>query len=291
MRKMAFLIAIDILSHCFTYGAMRCGHNWQPTIIKRVIDRYASSTEVVQVATDVGNAYLKGMGNRQGDESLACEFVGSELVALVGLTVPPFAVVELQELEIVTVSGRLLTKGPAFLSQAQEKTITGDAEGRCLGRLRNRSDLALMIVFDTWVRNPDRCPPSDHLIPEPNRDNVMFRSVGGWFELLAFDHTHCFTETDLETGLAGDFFVDDPNVYGAFPEFLPHVDEADLRAACKTIADIDGEQVLEIVAAVPQPWGPSQAIRTRWAQQIINRAARVEDIVIPTLINQGQLGL
>jgi hypothetical protein len=49
----------------------------------------SSSTEVVHVATDAGNGFLKGMGNRQGDESLACELVGSELAALVGLSVPP----------------------------------------------------------------------------------------------------------------------------------------------------------------------------------------------------------
>ena len=270
---------------------MQCGRDWQPTVIKRVIDRYASSTEVVQVATDSGNAYLKGMGNRQGDESLACELVGSELAALAGLTVPAFAVVELQDLEIETISGRRLHMGPAFLSQAQEKVITGDPEGSCLVRLRNRSDLALMIAFDTWVRNPDRCPPPNHLIPAPSRDNVMFRSIGGWFELLAFDHTHCFTETDLETELAGTYFVEDPGVYGACPEFLPHVDEAGLRSACKNIASIDEGQVMAIIAAVPHPWGPTQAVRERWTQQIINRAARVEEIVISTIVNQGQLGL
>jgi hypothetical protein len=270
---------------------MRCGQDWQPTVIKRVIDRYASSTEVVQVATDAGNAYLKGMGNGQGNETLACELVGSELAALIGLTVPSFAVVDLQDLEIETISGRRLAMGPAFLSQAQDKVITGDADGSCLRRLRNRGDLALMIAFDTWVRNPDRCPPPGHLIPEPNRDNVMFRSVGGWFELLAFDHTHCFTETDLETDLEGTYFVDDAQVYGAFPEFLPHIDEAGLRSACNIIAGIDEAQVMAIIGAVPYPWGPSQATRDRWVRQIINRAARVEEIVIPPLVNQGQLGL
>ncbi|WP_018075338.1 HipA family kinase [Novosphingobium nitrogenifigens] len=230
---------------------MRCGQDWQPTVIKRVIDRYESSTEVVLVSTDAGNAYLKGMGNKQGNESLACELVGSELAALVGLNVPPFAIIDLQDLEIETINGRRLAMGPAFLSKAQEKVITGDPEGSCLGRLRNRGDLSLIIAFDTWVRNPDRCPPPDHVIPGPNRDNVMFRSAGGWFELLAFDHTHCFTETDLETDLQGTYFVDDPGVYGALPEFLPYVDEAGLRSACKTIAGIDGAQVMAIVAAVP----------------------------------------
>ncbi len=148
-----------------------------------------------------------------------------------------------------------------------------------------------MIAFDTWVRNPDRCPPPGHIIPEPNRDNVMFQSVGGWFELLVFDHTHCFTETDLESELADTYFVDDEGVYGAFPEFLPYIDEPGLRSACKTIAGIDELQVMAIVAAVPLPWGPSQAVRDRWVQQIINRAARVEEIVIPMLVNQRQLGL
>jgi hypothetical protein len=49
--------------------------------------------------------------------------------------------------------------------------------------------------------------------------------------------------------------------------------------------------VIAIVASVPHPWGPTQAVRDRWVQQIINRAARVEEIVIPMLVRQGQLGL
>lgn len=270
---------------------MRCGQDWQPTFIKRVIAQFSSSTEVVHVATDAGNGFLKGMGNRQGDESLACELVGSELASLVGLSVPPFAVIDLQDLEINTLSGRLLGMGPAFISKDQGKVITADAEGSCLRRLRKRSDISLLIAFDTWVRNPDRCPPPDHVDQTLNRDNLMFRKGRGWYELMAFDHTHCFMVAELETDLQGDHFVEDSGVYGAFPEFRPYIDEASLRAACAAIASIDEAQVLEIIAAVPHPWGPTQAVRERWAQQIINRAARVEEYVISALVPQGQLGV
>ena len=119
----------------------------------------------------------------------------------------------------------------------------------------------------------------------------MFRKSRGWYELVAFDHTHCFMVAELETDLQGDHFVDDSGVYGAFPEFRPYIDEASLRAACATIASIDEAQVLEIIASVPHPWGPTQAVRERWAQQIINRAARVEEYVISALVPQGQLGV
>lgn len=231
------------------------------------------------------------MGNPQGDEALAQELVGSELAAYVGLTVPEFAVLTVADLQIETVSGRPLNFGPAFISQALDQPYPADSEGTCLKRLRSKEDLALLIAFDTWVRNADRCPPPDHLVPEPNRDNLMFRSTSGWFDLIAFDHTHCFAEADLETEMADERFVTDTGVYGAFPEFLPYVDESSLRLACAKIVGVDGDTVMEIIASVPTQWGPSAAVRERWAQQIINRAQQVENYVISSLVGQGQLGV
>lgn len=269
---------------------MRCGQDWQPTEIKRVIERFASSTEVVLVQTDAGNGFLKGMGNQQGNEALASEFVGSELAARVGLFVPPFAVVDVAGLQIQTRSGRILAAGPAFISKAIEQVVTADPDGTYLRRLRRRTDLSLLIAFDTWVRNADRCPPPGHLVPEPNRDNLLFRSVGGWWELVAFDHTHCFVLEDLASGLESCIFVEDTGIYGAFPEFWPYIDEDGLRMACRAIAAIDEAEVVEIIAAVPQAWGPSQAVRELWAQRIINRAARVEEFVLAGMVAQGQMG-
>jgi len=96
---------------------IRCGQGWQPTIVLRVIEPILSSTCVVKVATDAGIGFVKGMGNPQGNESLALELVGSELAALVGLTVPPFAIVDIAGMTIEMFNGAALQFGPAFISR------------------------------------------------------------------------------------------------------------------------------------------------------------------------------
>lgn len=64
---------------------LRCGLNWQPTFVDRVIEIFPTSTRVALVNTDAGLGYMKGMGNPSGNQSLAMELVGSELAANLGL--------------------------------------------------------------------------------------------------------------------------------------------------------------------------------------------------------------
>lgn len=269
---------------------MHCGRDWQPTAVTRVIDTILSSTCVAIVATDQGVGYLKGMGNPQGNESLALELVGSELAALLGLRVPPFAIVDVSGIAIPMIRGGTVDFGPAFISGALRGS-PGDQAGSFLPRLVNKADIPLLVAFDTWVRNVDRCPPPDYLDPTPKWDNLLFSPVKRGFELVVFDHTHCFVEGELEDGLAGTHFVDDAGVYGAFPEFRPYLSEAGLREACARISGVDAEAIVAIVGSVPAAWGPATAVRDRWAQQIINRAGRVNDILLDALVPQLQIGL
>lgn len=267
-----------------------CGKGWQPTVITRVIEPILSSTCVVKVATDGGIAFVKGMGNPQGNESLALELVGSELAAHLGLTVPPFAIVEVAGLRIEMINGHAIDFGPAFISKA----LTGapsDAGGTFLKRLANIQDVALLVAFDTWVRNIDRCPPPDYLDPTPKWDNLFFTPLKRRFKMVVFDHTHCFVEEDLDAGLAGDQFVCDPQIYGAFPEFLPMLTERALRQACQLITRVDVGTIMEIIAAVPVSWGPGLGTRQRWAELIFERGKRVEEYLFARLVPQMQMGV
>lgn len=269
---------------------LACGRDWQPTEVIRVIHPILSSTCVVNVMTDQGQAYLKGMGNPAGNGSLALELVGSELADAVGLRVPAFAIVELTAIEVRTAKGGLLDYGPAFLSKSVRGS-PGDAEGVFVRKLSNPHHVALLVAFDTWIRNLDRCPPADYLDPTPNRDNLFFAPAGSRFELLAIDHTHCFVEEDIEDAFQDDQFIDDRRVYGAFPEFSGHLNEASLREAARTISEIDAARVETIVRSVPLAWGPSSDTRVRWSEQIIARAERIEEYLLAGLVSQGQMGI
>jgi hypothetical protein len=262
-----------------------CGRDWQPTVVTRVIEQIRSSTCVVKVATDEGVGFVKGMGNPQGDESLALELVGSELAALLGLKVPPFAVIDIEGLEIEMITGSVIRFGPAFISKALPGSPS-DSSGIFLKRLANPEDVALLVAFDTWVRNIDRCPPSDYLDPTPKWDNLFFTPRKRKFEMVVFDHTHCFVEGDLSGGLEGGQFVDDPRIYGAFPNFLPMLTEQDLRRACAVIARVDAAVVIEIIGSVPASWGPVSRIRDRWAEAILERGRLVEGYILSSLLPQ-----
>lgn len=269
---------------------LACGGEWQPTEIRRVIEPIQSSTEVVLVSTDKGSAFLKGMGNPAGNEALALELVGCELASAVGLEVPPFAVVTLAGIAITTISGRVLQPGPAFLSGVV-KGLPGDPSDILVRHLANPEHVCLLIAFDTWVRNFDRCPPYDSLDPTPKWDNLFFAFAGKRFRLTVIDHTHAFTEDELEYALQGTNFEDDPRVFGAFPQFRSFVSEKRLRKASAAIRAIDATTIEKIVASIPLPWGPTTGLRRRWCEALWARGQRIEEYLVNGLLAQQVLDI
>lgn len=267
---------------------LRCGQNWQPTAVDRVIEIYPTSTRVAKVKTDAGTAFLKGMGNPAGNQSLAMELVGAELASCLGLFVPDFAILQLAEIEVPMLGHGVMSFGPAFASK-ECQCITSDGSPNLIARLSEPSDLAVLVVLDTWIRNLDRCPPPDYLDPEPRRDNLCFTPDGGKLKLMIIDHSHCFVEGAIEDEIGDPHFVDDPRLYGRFPEFEGYLKEAPLRRAASRMAAIDEATIAQIVHSVPVAWGPSQVTRDLWIRQIVARQALVGAFVIDALVPQGQM--
>lgn len=268
---------------------LACGSQWGPTFVSRVVEPILSSTCVSRVVTDSGVGFIKGMGNPAGNESLAMELVGSELAIAIGLPVPDFAILDVIDIQIPFARGGTMDFGPAFISK-ELRGSPADPDGTLLDRISNPHDIALLVAFDTWIRNLDRCPPPDYLDPTPKWDNLFFaQDTRGRFRMMVLDHTHCFVEEDLASGLSGNHFVDDDRAYGVFPEFLPHINEVALRAASAAIARIDAGLINQIVQSVPLQWGPSDAVRTLWAERIHARGQMVEGYLMTRLVQQSQM--
>ncbi|WP_397581182.1 HipA family kinase [Sphingorhabdus sp.] len=264
------------------------GQNWQPTYVDRVIETFPTSTRVAKVKTDAGIGFLKGLGNPSGSQSLAMELVGSELAVQLGLFVPDFAVFDLAEIEVPMQDHGPMSFGPAFISR-ENKCITSDGTNLLVSKLANSDEIALLVMFDTWIRNLDRCPPPDYMDPTPRRDNLCFAPIGQKLKLMVIDQSHCFVEGQLEDGLGGSEFVNDNRIYGLFPEFVQYIREASLRRAAAAIESVDAVTIAEIVNSVPMAWGPTQAIRDCWIDRIISRQAKVPTFVINALLVQAQL--
>ncbi|MEE4208174.1 MAG: HipA family kinase [Parvularcula sp.] len=261
---------------------------WRPLTIRRQINAVRSSTLVVEVETDSGKAFIKGCGNPAGDESLAFELVGTRLAKMIGLSTPEFAVLRHDFLDLVKFDGASMPFGPVFAS----KTVAGSTGGQdtpFLQRLTNPNSIPLLVAFDTWVANFDRCPPRDYLDPTPNWDNVFFVPDGRGFQLIVFDHTHCFAEGDLASALDGNGFRDDERVFGKFPEFQPFLDEGSIRKALQSILKVDVREIEKIIASVPGEWQISPSDRKEWLRQIDERRGVLEDVLLNDLSAQMRL--
>jgi hypothetical protein len=267
---------------------LRCGRNWQPTAVNRVIETFPTSTRVAKVKTDAGTGFLKGMGNPAGNQSLAMELVGAELASQLGLFVPDFAVLELTEIKVPMEDHGPMSFGPAFVSR-EMKCIPSDGGPHLVSRLSDSNELALLVMFDTWIRNLDRCPPPGYLDPGPRFDNLCFTPDGARLKLMVIDHSHCFVEGVLEDEIGTQEFNDDRRIYGNFTEFNPYINEQTLNRAAAKMASIDAGTITEIVNSVPLAWGPTKGTRDVWVDQIVARQARVPKVVIEQLVSQGQL--
>ncbi|OEJ64557.1 HipA family kinase [Magnetovibrio blakemorei] len=273
---------------------LRCGATWKPSEIKRVIDTFPSSTRVVQVVTDDGIGFLKGMGNPQGNQSLACELVGSELAAWFGLDTLEFSLIQVSAEDILPLhgEGRNVEPGLAFISKYIEGG-TWDGGDVYLSKMILPENVSKLVIFDTWIMNADRYPPEDSFIPIPaNRDNILFEcQKRNKFKLIAYDHTHCFVEGDIWEELGDPKLICDERIYGEFPEFSPYIKREAIVSALNKLRQLDRKTVQRIVTTVPREWGITDRLVNEWVDLIYKRSIFVADTIAAKLLTQGELGI
>jgi hypothetical protein len=180
--------------------------------------------------------------------------------------------------------------GQAFISKEIEG-VTSDGGDAFLSRLENTGDVAKVVVFDTWIRNSDRYPADQQEQDAvSNRDNLFFHPVGGKFQLVVFDHTHCFTGGTLSDSLFDQFLLDDDRIYGYFPEFRDYVNDPDVGVAVGRLRQMNREIAGAVVGSIPADWQVSTQTRQQWVKVICERAELVADLMMEIFPNAG-LGL
>lgn len=250
--------------------ALACGTECRPAIITREIQLFPSSCRPAKVATDVADGFIKGLGNPQGPSTLISELLAAELGTWFGLKIPPFAVVANCPIQIHMLQHHGYIQPPVFFSKAIDG-MPRDGTDVFLRRLRRPSDVARLVVFDTWIRNNDRFVEGAE-----NSDNLLY-SVSqerGQYEIVPIDHSHCFTdqqfEIDLPAGLAQ--LTTDSRIYGRYPEFIPLITADAVDSALADLAQLDPEFVNECVNALPAQWGLPSALRQPLVDLICERA-------------------
>ncbi len=265
-----------------------CGQNWQPSRIERVIETFATSTRPAKVTTDQGVAILKGMGNPAGNSALACEVVATELANAIGLRVPNFAIIQLN-LPIPMRDHGIMQQGPAFASSLLRGQTMGAKS--LYQRLTRPGDIAKIVFLDSWIRNEDRFPPEGSFATSGNLDNLFFTPAGRKFDLVALDHSHCFTLGDLCEDIGTPEVRDDTRVHGLFEEFGLFLTEAHVLSAAAAVRGVSMQQIEDIINLLPEEWGIGRACRKRWADVIGHRARLVAQALTDELVNQRRLEL
>jgi hypothetical protein len=127
---------------------------WRPSFIRKVVaEAKPTASQVVVVETDLGNGYLKAMGNRAGLHSLAVELVATRLAALLSMPTLTAAHIPVgSDPRIELEPGVLAHQGPGFITRAEEGS-SWSGTGEELDMLDNPEHLAWMVSFDTWVRH------------------------------------------------------------------------------------------------------------------------------------------
>jgi hypothetical protein len=232
-----------------------------------------------EIVTDAGPAHLKAIGNPEGEHALAAELLGTQLAQWFGLPTFDFALIQLTDADEVPLHGGTTARpGPAFVTRtATGHTWGGGAEE--LARLENQDDIARLVVVDTWLRNPDRCPPRGEVArdgPErrDNLDNVFLAATAsGGSRLLAMDFSHAFTWGRQITGhLATIGVVQERAVYGLFEEFRPYVTSVLIRDSSERLLRLMPDQVEKMVGYIPRDWGVTEREASALTSFTIDRA-------------------
>ena len=123
--------------------------------------------------------FIKGL--HAGRTSQVHEWVGANMAAAFGLPIPPFAIVNVDEVFSLTPEGAGLGSGPAFASQKINVTELSYMMVKDVPVQLQRDVLA----FDWWIKNPDRW-----LSESGGNPNLFWDPKSS--ELVVIDHNLAF---------------------------------------------------------------------------------------------------
>jgi hypothetical protein len=245
------------------------------------------------VETDVGEGFLKALGNPEGPHALACELVGSMLADWLGLPTLDFSLVEvIEDDEIPFLRGGRAEQGTAFISRSEPAGFPWGGTAKELRFLANPLDINGLVTVDTWLLNCDRHSPDGR---RKNLDNVFLvqqEETGKNVILTAIDFTHAFTcGSEISRRLRFIDRIQDDRIYGLFPEFWDYLDRDAVRTLATKLSGFTAAIADQSISAVPAMWEVDRESRAAWAEFITRRAHFLADRLEEMLWPQGRMNL
>ena len=223
---------------------------------------------------DDGKIYVvKLQNNRLGTKVLVNEYVACWFGQYMGLCFPPSDVIEISE-QVLSKNPRFrggrITPKIHFASQYVHKNRY--VSKRDLQKAVNKEAMAGVMLFDNMFHNTDRTK---------NRKNLLVCRENHCDVLYAIDNSHLFVRgrwsiRSLEK-LAGRITVNQWRAYGwLLTHFLVIEDFDPYVAKVKKIRD---EELVLLVAGIPQEWLPVPQEREALLHYMIRRRNMIDDIV------------
>jgi hypothetical protein len=267
------------------------GNGWRPQNVTRFIQSFGTAAGTARVDTDLGEGYIKALGNPEGPHILACELVGSMLADWLGLSTLDFSLIEVTEDdEIPFLHGGNAAAGPAFISRYEPKSFPWGGTVDELELIHNRPDISGLVVLDTWILNCDRHAPNGRRVNLDNVFLVQYPESKKEVLLKAMDFTHAFTcGREIAKRIGFIDTVRDEQIYGLFPHFESFIDREEIRRFATRLRQFPADVASAIISRVPREWNVSDDAQGAWAGMITQRAQFVSETIEKKLWPQQQL--
>ncbi len=234
--------------------------------VRAFIKRYATQSQAALVDTDCGEYVIKAMNNRDGPPVLIAEWVGSMAARWLGVDIPDFAIVELNDVVDVRLDDderEVAAPGPCFGSKLIEAAgWNGDAGA--LEAVENQSMIPAIVALDTWLINLDRfCRNADGTARFNNPGNLLLgtKDAGkGKFRIVAIDFGYALGGPLWNARrLSAIGTIRDDTIYGCFPVFQPYMQRHWVEAMTARLREFDEDVARSFLADVPSEWGLSSS--------------------------------
>ena len=244
---------------------------------------YGTLTSPILVETDTGNGVLKLPAGCGGTDSLICEFVGASLARWIGVQTPDFALIRTDSSFVEMMRGldeSLAEEADGFISRYEEPLRFTP---QSIQYVKNKDMFTRLVLFDTWIRNEDRYFKKTGKSSSRNTENILLVKNGQHkdsYTITAIDHAEAFREFQPKFEPEkhfGERAINDPAVFGRFPEFDPYLD---WKVACRVVGrlmQVNEFEVQELFSRIPRSWALDEEIKKAFISFIVNRAAFVAE--------------
>ena len=192
--------------------------------------------------------------------------------------------------------GRHVLPGPAFVSAKVDAT-PWNTKSEDLKTISNKSDVARLVVFDTWVINRDRYSPRDwpHRNPSgvrrpySNPGNLLLAGTpGARTRLVPIDHGHAVTDTvPISANILLDNSIRSTSVYGMFPGFYPYIDERSVRSAVDDLKLLTMTHVEETVRLTPPEWELGKELSSMLSHFLYERSRFLTGAMVDMIVHEA----